>query len=483
MQGTYQLDRRYFAGGGELVDGEGPWRSRSWKIKNFHNNMGDKTLISWPEYAARIDYNNGVDGNGNPLNPEGQSDNGYPANMNLDVSCALQTAMCCFTDDSNGPNPDDFDSVMTTDVCRHDLANSPQSNHINKGWSVFPGSQKNVHCTGFTWQDEETDLIGNLMYDASLSLTATKGYLQAIPGAPMCGCIEHMPVVEKAACRTAKIADGTGVTFTFSYDAATGHLSAENEASIVYEDCDGGRDLSAEYKSVHPDTADAIDAHLVGDNGCEADIAEYLNEDQFLHVGHSATRYLDVNATGGGVAWSEVVFGEGTRFMPPDIDPVKADSDFRELVSACLGTKGRFCLIRRVCDSCTSPVHRDIYYKRKGNTVDDLPKGYGGNVDDEGDPYFDTENGEINLAELFTDNWVNTENVLGDNFNLYSSYEDAIANDGEGANAWTYCNYNYGGIGFPRDCGPTGYVGDQWNSYKKFGHGSANYHGYYVELA
>ena len=415
-----------------------------------------------------------MDGNGNPLNPEGLSDNGYPANMNLDVSCGLQTAMCCFADDSNGPDGgDDFESVLKTDVCRHDLANSRQSNHINEGWSVFPGSEKNVHCTGFTWTDETTDLIGNLMYDASLSLTATKGYLKSIPGAPMCGCVEHMPVVEKAACRTAKVADGTDVVFTFNY--ANGDLSAENVASIVYEDCAAG-DLSAEFKAVHTDDPDAIDAHLVGDGGCEADLADYLNDEQFLHVGVSATRYLDVNATGG--VWSDIVVGEGTRFMPPDIDAAKADADFRDQVSACLTTKGRFCIIRRVCDSCTSPEHRDIYYQRVGTTVDDLPKGYGGSVDENGDPVFDAAAGEINFLQVFTDEWKSAENELGTHFNLYSSYADATNGDG----AWSFCNYNHNGIGFPRDCGPTGSVGDQWNSYVRYGHGSANYHGYYVEL-
>jgi len=472
IQGTYQLDRRYFAGGGPLVDGGDDWATRSWKIQNFHNNMGDSTIISWPEYLARIDYNAGVDGNGNPLNPEGQSDNGYPANMNLDVSCALQTAMCCFVDDSNGPSPDDFASVVTTDVCRHDLENSRQSNNINRGWSVFPGAEKPVHCTGFTWDDETTDLIGNLMYDASLSLTVTKGYLKAIPGAPMCGCVEHMPVVEKAACRKAKVADGTDVTFTFNY--ADGDLSAENEASIVYEDCDG--DLKAEYQAVHADNADAIDAHLVGDGGCEADIVDYLNEEQFLHVGVSPTRYLDVNATGG--SWSDLLVGEGTRFMPADLDIVKSDAEFRAMFSACLPTKQRFCMLRRVCDSCTTLSHRDIYYQRIGTTVDDLPKGYGGAVDEEGDPIFDVDNGETNLQELFTDMWMSANNTLGVNFNLYSSYVDALSGDG----AWTWCNYDHKGVGFPRDCGPTGPVHNNWNSYKKFGHGYANYHGYYIEL-
>merc|ERR1712078_564167 len=118
------------------------------------------------------------------------------------------------------------------DVCRHDLANSPQSNHIKQGWSIFPGAEAPVHCVGFTWEDEDTDLIGNMMYDISLSQTAEKGYLKGVPGAPMCGCIEHMPVVEKAACRTAKLAEGTGVTYTFHFDGE--ELSASNSAVVEF---------------------------------------------------------------------------------------------------------------------------------------------------------------------------------------------------------------------------------------------------------
>jgi uncharacterized protein (DUF1501 family) len=45
-------------------------------------------------------------------------------------------------------------------------------------------------------------------------------------------------------------------------------------------------------------------------------------------------------------------------------------------------------------------------------------------------------------------------------FDIYSSLADALAEE----NAWTYCNGNDKGIGFPRDCGPTGYHAGQWNS-------------------
>ena len=68
-------------------------------------------------------------------------------------------------------------------------------------------------------------------------------------------------------------------------------------------------------------------------------------------------------------------------------------------------------------------------------------------------------------------------NMEAGNFELYSTNQDEL----DGTNAWKYCNYDYHGIGFSRDCGPYDYLGNQWNSYVKYGHGDANHHGYNVE--
>lgn len=60
-----------------------------------------------------------------------------------------------------------------------------------------------------------------------------------------------------------------------------------------------------------------------------------------------------------------------------------------------------------------------------------------------------------------TSYWYSDDNTMAnDDFGLYSSLSDAI-ND---VNEWTYCNYDDCSVGFPRDCGPTGYVAWQWNT-------------------
>jgi len=457
IQGTYQLDRRYFQGGGPFVDGK-DWNIDSGDVQRFEDNLGNKTVIAWPNYAARMEYN--------AENELG--DNGYPTNMNLDKSCALQTAMCCFTD----THDEEFPS--STDVCRHDLSNSPQSNHIKYGWSVFPGAETPTYCVGMTWKDGEEELIGNAFYDISLRQTINHGYRAGVPGAPMCGCIEHMPVVEKADCRTATKVGEITYSFSVEYEvdedgnALPPYVSASNSVEIEYKDC-ANTDLAGQFVDNGGDVK-AIGEHLVGAIGetCADDLTEYLNNDQFLHEGQHPTKYLTPDPKN----WTDLVVGEGIRFQPPAIEPEVADGNFRTMIDAgCTNEDGsaRSCIIRRICDTCRTPSHRDIYYKR----LTDLPP-FGTN----------TTAGEKYLLDMFMNNFNNLENTFGPNgdetgdFQLFSTYEDAKA----GTNPWTYCHFSSPGsnYGFPFECGPTGRTRNEWNSYNRGG-AYAEHHGFYVE--
>lgn len=59
---------------------------------------------------------------------------------------------------------------------------------------------------------------------------------------------------------------------------------------------------------------------------------------------------------------------------------------------------------------------------------------------------------------LFTTTWSSDENLLGDDFNLYSNDDNAWA----GQNPWLFCNYDDSCVGFPRDCGPSVYIPYKW---------------------
>jgi hypothetical protein len=72
---------------------------------------------------------------------------------------------------------------------------------------------------------------------------------------------------------------------------------------------------------------------------------------------------------------------------------------------------------------------------------------------------------EGDAHNLFTHFWQGANNEHQLDFDIYTTIEDARS----GNNAWTYCNYadrtggsDHPGVGFPRDCGPSGYQPYIW---------------------
>ena len=96
-------------------------------------------------------------------------------------------------------------------------------------------------------------------------------------------------------------------------------------------------------------------------------------------------------------------------------------------------------ILYRHCEDCP-PSHKDIYMRRTGDIEKNLP---------------------FDMLRMVLQNWLSTPaNLLGTNFDLYDTYEDALAQ----TNKWQFCNYDYTGVGFPRDCGKDGPVSFIWNS-------------------
>ena len=93
-------------------------------------------------------------------------------------------------------------------------------------------------------------------------------------------------------------------------------------------------------------------------------------------------------------------------------------------------------ILKRECDHCTSDDHKVIYYKR------------------------------LTLLDSFdlytaTFDWKDDNNVLGLDFNLYSSLVDALG----GMNPWQFCNYDAPGVGMFRDCNTwSNAAANQWTS-------------------
>merc|ERR1711862_671311 len=252
-----------------------------------------------------------------------------------------------------------------------------------------------------------------------------------VQGAPMCSCVENMPIVSRSDCTeiTAKEfykfsfpADYTGkVTAVLDYvdiDFNACRAKKNNNLQRFYELLkDEGRVIKAKY--------DRFRNTIVGDHQCSAAIGDILFE---KGMKGKAPEYKD---------WT-ILYGRGSMIsadtQPELWNTIKAGS-----------------YIRRICKSCSQASHKDIIYKRL------------------------TDEGDIDFRDLFLGNWFSDpagdgKNIRGTDFNLFSTFGNAWKNQ----SPWKFCNYNDGGIGFPRDCGPNGGVGGEWNS-MRHGFGCVDY--------
>ena len=143
------------------------------------------------------------------------------------------------------------------------------------------------------------------------------------------------------------------------------------------------------------------------------------------------------------------VAGQGGEY--DSIGESMTDAEFRQIWSISPNK-----ILRRSCSACTSMAHREIYYRRFDSNGE-LPTGF-------------------DLLNTVKNRWVDVpDNEFNIHFALYSTYSDAL-ND---TNRWGFCNFS-NILGFPRDCGPTGFVGGQWNNFANHQYGFRAV-GFYVE--
>jgi hypothetical protein len=209
----------------------------------------------------------------------------WPKHHALD-QCDVGAAMCCWVD-SRGTNS----LADDTDVCYVNMKASKRTAHVADGYSIYgQGDEGAVSCHGFAWGMDKASTASalkgnalfkvgfmNSLYDGEVPGTM-KGSVEQVPGAPMCGCIDRMPVVTKAKCT--KVSAPTGKVLV-SHTAAVGKITAAWDfggGGITYEDCGVG--LNEHYKTlVDPlgPHAAYIDTRLVGEGNCPAAINDFLS--------------------------------------------------------------------------------------------------------------------------------------------------------------------------------------------------------------
>jgi hypothetical protein len=248
---------------------------------------------------------------------------------------------------------------------------------------------------------------------------------------------QQMPVVTRSDCTQTNVQE----YYTFSKSGnAPGFTGVVDNIKLQFQACQGANndnnDLEAFYQQLVNDgklstkEQEVFSKYVVGDNNCPSAVDSLLNKS-------GIQKGFEIDDS----KWTFIV-GEGFE----DQQPILNHRLFQEMIEA-----QEVPIVRRACPSCRSS-HKDIYYRRLTSFPD-----------------------EFNLLDTLMNNWFDTGNELNKDFSLHSTYIDAYY----GSNPWTFCNYNDAGIGFPRDCGPTGRVNFQWNSYTRNG-GDANTHAFLI---
>lgn len=217
--------------------------------------------------------------------------------------------MCCWVQDryddgnnngncdANDPetNCKDADPADNTDICGVDLSLAPGSNHVSgtdsttgaKSFALFSGdSEGAAHCHGFAWNDE--DSVGyryrgnNLFYVSMYDHLEQRGYVREVPGAPMCGCVDKMPVISRSDCTQTDVEE----TYTVTLGTNSVLISLDT-INVTFNACQGANnnnnDLAAYVDTLNFDDATqaVFDSFVVGE----------CNDNQFLSkFGYAVSR-------------------------------------------------------------------------------------------------------------------------------------------------------------------------------------------------
>jgi hypothetical protein len=354
-------------------------------------------------------------------------------------TCSSNAAMCCWTADrqardNNGncntntysENCVDKDPADNTNLCSVDLAKGGYASGFNSpGIVEFPGDGDNgegsIHCHGYAWANDDMDTItryraNNLFYVSLYDHMHQRGYVENVPGAPMCGCVEKMPIATRSDCTQVDVTEDYSVVYDGNSVVAT-----MDKVEVDFNACQGknnrNNDLYAyvyrlyEEGKVNRHQFGAVGRTLTDDSRCEyAREAELAKKGLQYGFQYNQSNWTQV-AGNGGMDTGRAAFGANAFKAAWE----QSDNN----------------IVHRACGDCESPDHKHIFYRRFTAVPEDF------------DLLNHLMNGKSNA---------NGNNVFGEDFQLYSTYEDAV-ND---VNRWK-CNngFNYGAV-FDGECSPSG---------------------------
>ena len=210
--------------------------------------------------------------------PNGGAEDKYPGYFSnfytAGRECRSGAMACCYT----GNRLPNMDFMGNSEMCALDMTPSKQSNHINRSAFTYydSASANEAYCTGFAYEEGsfgEAVKYNTLFHMAMMTNLYNDGYVRNIPGAPLCGCVEQMPIVSNATCT--KAVEG------YTIDTTTGVISV----NISWEDC--GSDLATYYDtftSKDPIEKEYMRSRVVGTGAgqCEAAAKSFMNDRMYV---------------------------------------------------------------------------------------------------------------------------------------------------------------------------------------------------------
>jgi len=354
--------------------------------------------------------------------------------------CDANAVMCCWPKDrqaadNNGncnrntysENCVDKDPADNTNLCFVDMEKgSFASGFESDGLVEFPGDGDDgegaIHCHGYAWANDEYDPItryraNNLFYVSMYDHMHQRGYVENIPGAPMCGCVEKMPMATRSDCTQVDLTED----FTVVFDGST--IEAKmTKVEVDFNACQGknGRnnDLYAYHWRLYEEgKVDRFQFGTVGRTLTDDHRCEYAREAELAKKGLQYGYSFDQGN------WTQVAGNAGMSTGKPALGENAFKSTY-ELSSNKI--------IHRTCGDCESPEHKHVYHRRFTAVPDGL------NLLDH------LMNGKNNAGR---------SSVWNVDFQLYSTYEDAVNDE----NRWQCPNnsFNYGAT-FDGECSPSG---------------------------
>ena len=173
----------------------------------------------------------------------------------------------------------------------------------NGGFAIYPGDNANgegfMHCHGLAWSNSPNDMESrykgnNLFYVSMYDHLYTRGYVRNVPGAPMCGCLDTMPVVSRSDCTQVDVTELWVAKYTPGNETVAPSISlgldVENGVSVEFNACRGAvrnNDLESYYHRLSNEGRASVDEleevreTLVGNNNCQSSIDEFMTTQGF----------------------------------------------------------------------------------------------------------------------------------------------------------------------------------------------------------